>query len=123
MLPHPGPRLQDDQRGSLGAVRGLRVLARRNAIVELRASAARAGERALGLVAASGDEVSGPGDEVLGHVRFTPSLLDAARRLVEVAVRSPLAVAPARQRQGIASRLVRRGLDQLADRSWPVVVL
>jgi putative acetyltransferase len=41
------------------------------------------GERAVGLVAVDGDQV-------LGHVRFTPRLLDAPRRLVEVAVLSPL---------------------------------
>jgi putative acetyltransferase len=51
------------------------------------------GEGAVGLVATDGDEV-------IGHVLFTPGLLDAPRRLVEVAVLSPVAVSPARQRQG-----------------------
>jgi putative acetyltransferase len=74
------------------------------------------GERALGLVAVDGDEV-------VGHALFTPSLLDAPRRLVEVAVLSPLAVAPARQRAGIGSALVRAGLERLAARSLPVVFL
>ena len=73
------------------------------------------GKSAVGLVA-------GDGDEVVGHVLFTPGLLDAPRRLVEVAVLSPVAVCPPRQRQGIGSALIRRGLDQLAERS-PVVFL
>jgi putative acetyltransferase len=74
------------------------------------------GERAVGLVATEGDDV-------VGHVLFTPGLLDAPRRLVDVAVLSPLAVAPARQRQGIGSALVRRGVDALAERSLPLVFL
>jgi putative acetyltransferase len=72
--------------------------------------------RAVGLVAVEGDEV-------VGHALFTPSLLDAPRRLVEVGVLSPLAVSPARQRHGIGSALVRQGLDALARRSVPVVFL
>ncbi|MEV0202820.1 N-acetyltransferase [Nonomuraea sp. NPDC050691] len=60
---------------------------------------------------------------VIGHVMFTPSLLDAPRRLVEVQVLSPLAVAPEHQRQGVGSALVRRGLEVLAERSVPLVFL
>jgi putative acetyltransferase len=52
--------------------------------------------------------------EVVGHVMFTGSLLDAPHRLVEVQVLSPVAVLPERQRQGIGSVLIRR-----VCRSWP----
>jgi putative acetyltransferase len=58
---------------------------------------------------------------VVGHVMLTPSLLDAPRRLVEVQVLSPLALLPGRQRAGIGSELVRRGLRAMAERSVPVV--
>ncbi|WP_214318661.1 GNAT family N-acetyltransferase [Nonomuraea sediminis] len=51
---------------------------------------------------------------VIGHIMFTPGLLDAPRRLVQVQVLSPLAVAPEYQRQGVGSALVRRGLELLA---------
>ena len=74
------------------------------------------GESALGLVTVDGAQI-------VGHVLFTPGLLDAPRRLVEVAVLGPVAVWPGRQRQGIGSALIRRGLDQLAERSLPVVFL
>jgi putative acetyltransferase len=60
-------------------------------------------------------------DEVVGHVMFTRSLLDAPRRLVSVQVLSPVAVPPTRQRQGIGTRLIRRGLEMLIDRAVPVV--
>lgn len=60
---------------------------------------------------------------VVGHALFTPSLLDAPSRLVVVQVLSPVAVAPRRQRRGIGSALIRRGLDILARRRVPIVFL
>ena len=71
---------------------------------------------ALSLVA----EVAG---EVVGHVMFTRSLLDAPRRLVPVQVLSPLAVLPAHQGRGVGSALVRRGLELLDARGVPAVFL
>lgn len=61
--------------------------------------------------------------EVVGHVMFTSSLLDAPRRLVDVHVLSPVAVLPVRQRQGIGSGLIRWGLQVMAERNVPVVFL
>lgn len=64
-----------------------------------------------------------PDGDVVGHVMFTRSLLDAPRRLVEVQVLSPVAVRPGRQRQGIGGALIRAGLDTMVERSVPVVFL
>ncbi|WLQ35357.1 N-acetyltransferase [Streptomyces castrisilvae] len=61
--------------------------------------------------------------QVVGHVMFTRSLLDAPRRLVEVQVLSPLAVMPELHKRGIGSALVRHGLGVLAERAVPVVFL
>jgi putative acetyltransferase len=61
--------------------------------------------------------------EVVGHVMFSPSLLDAPRELVPVQVLSPLAVIPRCQRQGIGESLVRHGLQVIADQGVPVVFL
>jgi putative acetyltransferase len=63
------------------------------------------------------------GDDVIGHVMFTPSLLDAPRALVTVQVLSPLAVMPAAQRRGVGSALVRRGIDIVAGQGAPIVFL
>ncbi|MFJ9909366.1 GNAT family N-acetyltransferase [Streptomyces sp. NPDC101152] len=61
--------------------------------------------------------------QVVGHIMFTRSLLDAPRRLVEVQVLSPLAVAPEHQRQGVGSALVRGGLKTLAEQAVPLIFL
>ena len=61
--------------------------------------------------------------QVVGHVMFTPSLLDAPRKLIEVQVLSPLGVLPEHQKQGIGSALVRHGLRVLADRGATAVFL
>ncbi|GGT00169.1 N-acetyltransferase [Streptomyces chromofuscus] len=61
--------------------------------------------------------------QVVGHVMFTRSLLDAPQRLVEVQVLSPLAVMPEFHRRGIGSALVRHGLGTLAERAVPLVFL
>ncbi|MGQ0744742.1 MAG: GNAT family N-acetyltransferase [Acidimicrobiales bacterium] len=61
--------------------------------------------------------------EIVGHVMFTRSLLDAPRRLLGVQVLSPLAVVPTHQRRGLGGRLVRHGLDVLTARSDPLVFL
>lgn len=43
-------------------------------------------------------------DQLVGHVMFSPSLLDAPKRLVSVQVLSPIGVVPARQKQGIGTK-------------------
>jgi putative acetyltransferase len=61
--------------------------------------------------------------QIVGHVMFTRSLLDAPRRLVDVQVLSPLGVMPEHQNRGIGSALVRYGLEALAEQSVPLVFL
>ncbi len=85
-----------------------------NLVDELRDAVTR-GE-GLSLVAAERDQI-------VGHVMFSPSLLDAPKRLLPVQVLSPIGVAPARQNQGVGSALIRRGLELLSERDVPLVFL
>jgi putative acetyltransferase len=62
-------------------------------------------------------------DQVVGHVLFSPSLLDAPKRLVSVQVLSPIGVVPAFQKQGVGTALVRHGLELLIGRNVPLVFL
>ena len=61
--------------------------------------------------------------EVVAHLMFTQSLLDAPRELVPVQVLSPVGVLPDRQGRGIGSALIRHGLALLAAQTRPLVFL
>lgn len=67
--------------------------------------------------------VAEEGDEIVGHVMFSPSLLDSELRLVEVQVLSPLGVRPSWQRRGVGRELVESGLQVMIEQSVPVVFL
>jgi putative acetyltransferase len=62
-------------------------------------------------------------DVLVGHILFTPVVVEnASRRVVGMGL-APMAVLPDRQRQGIGSQLVRRGVDILRARGCPFVVV
>jgi putative acetyltransferase len=62
-------------------------------------------------------------DAVVGHILFTSVVVEGAGRRILGMGLAPMAVLPDRQRQGIGSRLVRRGLDLLRERGCPFVVV
>ena len=62
-------------------------------------------------------------DEIVGHLMFTQSLLDAPKQLLPVQVLSPVGVAPAFQRQGVGTAMIRRGVELLVERGVPLVFL
>jgi putative acetyltransferase len=62
-------------------------------------------------------------DGVVGHILFTPVVVDSGVRRTRGMGLAPMAVLPERQRQGIGSRLVREGLDILRKRGCPFVVV
>ncbi len=67
--------------------------------------------------------VADSGEEVVGHVLFTPVTIETTRGTVRGMGLAPMAVLPERQRQGIGSALVRHGLAALRDRSCPFVIV
>ena len=75
----------------------------------------RACTDALSMVAEEG--------ELVGHILFNPVAVEGAGRRVLGMGLGPMAVLPDRQRRGIGSQLVRRGLDILRGRSCPFVVV
>jgi putative acetyltransferase len=70
---------------------------------------------ALSLVAEDG--------AIVGHILFTPVVVEGTGRDVLGMGLGPMAVLPDRQRQGIGSQLVRRGLDILRERGYRFVVV
>jgi putative acetyltransferase len=59
----------------------------------------------------------------VGHILFTPVAIEHAGRRVLGMGLAPMAVLPERQRQGLGSELVRRGLEILRERGCPFVVV
>ena len=60
-------------------------------------------------------------DGIVGHIMFSALAVTMHGWAVKSAALAPMAVAPARQRQGIGSTLVRRGLDALAEQGFEAV--
>ena len=60
---------------------------------------------------------------VVGHILFTPVMVECAGRQIVGMGLAPMAVLPDRQRQGIGSQLVRRSLEILRERGCPFVVV
>jgi putative acetyltransferase len=61
--------------------------------------------------------------QVVGHVLFSPGLLDAPAQLVAVQILSPVGVRPRLQRAGIGTALIRRGVEMLGARGVPAIFL
>jgi len=113
--------IRDEQVGDQNAVGSLQRTAfgggeHGETVAELVDALRRDDPAALSLVA---DEAG----EVVGHIMFSRSLLDAPQRLVEVRSLSPLGVAPQWQRRGVGSALIRAGLRQLDEGGVPLVFL
>jgi putative acetyltransferase len=60
---------------------------------------------------------------VVGHILFTPVVVESARRRVVGMGLAPMAVLPEHQRRGVGSQLVRQGLDILRERGCPFIVV
>jgi len=60
---------------------------------------------------------------VVGHILFSPAVVEGPERPVVGMGLAPMAVAPDRQRDGIGSRLVRAGLEMLRERGCPFVIV
>jgi putative acetyltransferase len=61
--------------------------------------------------------------DIVGHILFTPVVVESYERSVFGMGLAPMAVIPERQRQGIGLQLVSRGLDILIERRCPFVVV
>lgn len=60
---------------------------------------------------------------VIGHILFSPVVIEDGERLVSGVGLAPLAVSPERQNEGIGSLLVEYGLKQCREARHPFVVV
>src|SRR5215510_9426273 len=75
-------------------------------------------EQAAPIISLVADEAQA----IVGHILFSPVTLDAAADLRIMGL-APMAVAPARQRQGIGSALIREGLERCRRLGYQAVVV
>lgn len=67
--------------------------------------------------------VADDGGEVVGHIIFTVAFIDTPKGKLWGRGLAVMAVLPGRQRQGIGSRLVERGLELLREQGCPFVIV
>ncbi len=60
---------------------------------------------------------------IVGHIMFTSVVINDQERTIRGMGLAPMAVQPRRQRQGIGSKLVVKGLEILRDRGCPFVIV
>lgn len=63
------------------------------------------------------------GDEVVGHILFSPATIACRERTITGAALGPMAVAPSHQRQGIGTELVKDGISILREQRCPFLVV
>ena len=63
------------------------------------------------------------GNEIVGHVLFSPVTIRSGRDEFHALGMGPVAVRPDRQRQGIGSGTIRAGLDRLRQQGHEIVVV
>ncbi|MBI5623296.1 MAG: N-acetyltransferase [Elusimicrobia bacterium] len=62
-------------------------------------------------------------EKVVGHILFSPVIIECGKKKVKGMALGPMAVAPEEQRKGIGTELVRAGISRMRGRSIPYVVL
>lgn len=63
------------------------------------------------------------GGEVVGHILFTPAVIDTGARQLRGVGLAPVAVLPAYQGRGIGSCLVRAGIERVRAAGHPFVIV
>ena len=62
-------------------------------------------------------------NEVVGHILFTPVVVEGEQEVLQGMALAPMAVLPEYQRQGIGSELVRNGIEKLNKRQCPFIIV
>jgi putative acetyltransferase len=62
-------------------------------------------------------------DEIVGHVLFSPAVINSDHGPVVGVGLAPMAVMPQHQRQGIGAALIEKGIARLRERGYPFVIV
>ena len=109
--------IREEKPGDIAAVRAVTELAFGQTEEACIVDALRQNcERIVSLVAVDGDEV-------VGHILFSPVTAESDQGAVRGMGLAPIAVAPQHQRQGIGAALINHGLALLRERCCPFVIV
>jgi putative acetyltransferase len=111
------PMIREEEAGDAPAVRAVLEAAFESPVESRLVEALRACPERIALVAADEDEA------IVGHILFTPVIIERDAGTIEGYGLAPMAVMPAVQRAGIGSALVRAGLERLDRLGCPFVVV
>jgi len=62
-------------------------------------------------------------DKIVGHILFSPVIIEGEHGVVKGMGLAPIAVLPEFQRQGVGSQLVNMGIGQLRERKCPFIIV
>jgi putative acetyltransferase len=62
-------------------------------------------------------------DKIVGHIMFSPATIENGKNVIRGMGLAPIAVLPNRQRKGIGSALIERGLALLREKGYPFVIV
>jgi putative acetyltransferase len=113
----PALAIVDERPGDLDSIRSLHIEAFDQTTEADLVDALRRGcDELLSLVALLGGEV-------VGHILFSPAIIESERSIVRGFGLAPMAVRPVHQRRGIGSALVQEGLDRMKRQGCPYVIV
>lgn len=115
-------RIRRERADDLGGVREVNLSAFETDLEANIVDALRAQASPLVSLVAVGKDVDHADEIVMGHILFSPVTLSSQPELPIMGL-APMAVIPARQRQGVGSDLVRAGIDACRDAGCVAVVV
>jgi putative acetyltransferase len=63
------------------------------------------------------------GDEIVGHVMFSPAIIENSDGVIRGMGLAPIAVLPNHQRRGVGTALIERGLAKMREKGCPFVIV
>ena len=62
-------------------------------------------------------------NRIVGHILFSPAVIESPQRTIHGMALAPMAVLPEYQLQGIGSKLVQTGIENLKKREYPFIIV